>query len=113
MFLVGCKSTVESDFSLSFPKSCRQDALGTLWPCGKKTALCDFLLWVCYIVVELKVTKCCLPSKGPEGPQSILPTGFWEAKRKFALHSALTAYQEHLLQRPLKRSFFAGLIWLK
>ncbi|WP_206688747.1 hypothetical protein, partial [Streptococcus pseudopneumoniae] len=44
---------------------------------------------------------------------SILLPALWEAKKQLALHSALTAYREHLLQRPVKRSFFAGLIWLK
>uniref|UniRef100_A0A914S616 Uncharacterized protein n=1 Tax=Parascaris equorum TaxID=6256 RepID=A0A914S616_PAREQ len=45
------------------------------------------------------------------GPQSIFLPALWEAKKQLALHSVLTAYREHLLQRPVKRSFFAGLIW--
>ncbi|PIL05579.1 hypothetical protein P731_15150 [Listeria monocytogenes SHL014] len=38
---------------------------------------------------------------------------FQEGKKQLALPSALTAYREHLLPRPVKRSFLAGLIWLK
>ncbi|PWG19713.1 hypothetical protein DF279_16085, partial [Listeria monocytogenes] len=63
--------------------------------------------------LELKGTTCRLLSKGRVGPHSILLPALWEAKKQLALHSALTAYREHLFQRPVKRSFFAGLIWLK
>ena len=71
------------------------------------------MLWVCYIALELKGTTCGLNSKGRLGPESILLPALWEAKKQLDLHSVLTAYREHLLQRPVKRSFFAGLIWLK
>ena len=50
--------------------------------------------------------------KGRQVPQVQIPA-LSAAKKQLALHSALTAYREHLLQRPVKRSFFAGLIWLK
>ncbi|RXW85490.1 hypothetical protein CYQ61_12825, partial [Enterococcus faecium] len=51
--------------------------------------------------------------QGRVGPQSILLPALSEAKKQLAQQSALTAYREHLFQRPVKRSFFAGLIWLK
>ena len=73
----------------------------------------ELLLWVCYIALELKGTTCSLLSKGRVRPQSILLPALWEAKKQLALHSALAAYREHLFQRPVKRSFFTGLIWLK
>ncbi|MBH0334599.1 hypothetical protein BM86_03425, partial [Bacillus thuringiensis] len=50
-------------------------------------------------------------SIGADGPQSILLPALWEAKKLVALHSALTAYREHLLQGHVKRSVFAGLTW--
>ena len=73
----------------------------------------ELLLWGCYFALELQGTKCCHLSKGRVGTRSILLPALWEAKKQPALHSALTAYREHLFQRPVKRSFFAGLIWLK
>ena len=73
----------------------------------------EFLLLVCYIALELKGTTCSLLSKGRVGPQSILLPALWEAEKQLSLHSSLTAYREHLLQMPVKRSFFAGVIWLK
>ena len=73
----------------------------------------ELILWVLFIDLELLRTRPCLVSKGGERPQSILLPALWEAKKQLALHSALTAYREHLLQRPVKRSSFAGLIWLK
>ncbi|MGG6837459.1 UNVERIFIED_CONTAM: hypothetical protein KB577_11125, partial [Streptococcus canis] len=85
----------------------------TQFLCRPDVAEVELLLWVCYIALELKGTTCRLLSKGRVGPQSILLPALWEAKKQLALHSALTAYREHLLQRPVKRSFFAGLIWLK
>ena len=50
--------------------------------------------------------------KGRQVPQVQLPA-LSAAKKQLALHSALTAYREHLFQRPVKRSFFAGLTWVK
>ena len=44
MLPVGCKSTVQSELFLSFPKSWKQDALGPNSPFGKKTAGCAFQL---------------------------------------------------------------------
>ena len=73
----------------------------------------ELLPWVCHIALELKGTTCRLLNKGRVGPHSILLPALWEAKKQLALHSALTAYLEHLFQRPVKRSVFAGLIWLK
>ncbi|WP_206696050.1 hypothetical protein, partial [Streptococcus pseudopneumoniae] len=90
------------------PKACETQFL-----CRPDLAEVGLLLWVCYFALELKGTTCSLLSKGRVGPQSILLPALWEAKKQLALHSALTAYREHLFQRPVKRSFFAGLIWLK
>ena len=73
----------------------------------------ELLLWVCRIDLELKVTTYRLLKEGRGGTQSILLPALWEAKKQLALHSALTGYREHLLQRPVKRSFFACVIWLK
>ena len=81
--------------------------------CRPDLAEAELLLWVCYIALEQKGTTSRLLSKGRVGPQSIFLPALWEAKKPLALHSALTAYWEHLFQRPVKRSFFAGLIWLK
>ena len=81
--------------------------------CRPDLAEVELLLWVCHIALELKGTTCSLLYKGRVGAQSILLPALWEAKKQLALHSALTAYREHLLQRPVKRSFIAGLIWLK
>ncbi|RXX16204.1 hypothetical protein DF216_10880, partial [Streptococcus oralis] len=44
MFPVGCKSTVQSELFLSFPKSWKQDAVGPNSPFGKKPARCAFQL---------------------------------------------------------------------
>ncbi|MCY7168885.1 hypothetical protein MK528_11035, partial [Streptococcus gordonii] len=92
----------------SLPKACETQFL-----CRPDLAEVGLLLWVCYFALELKGTTCRLLSKGRVGPHSILLPALWEAKKQLALHSALTAYREHLFQRPVKRSFFAGLIWLK
>ena len=73
----------------------------------------ELLIWVCHMALELKGTTCRFLSEGRVGPHSILLPALWEAKKQLAMHSALTAYREHLLQRPVKRSSFAGLIWLK
>ena len=40
MFPVGCKSTVQSELFLSFPKSWKQDTLGPLSVFGNDSALC-------------------------------------------------------------------------
>ena len=80
--------------------------------CRPDLAEAELLLWVCYIALQLQGTTCIL-SEGRVGPQIILLPALWEAKKQLTLHCALTAYREHLLQRPVKRSFFAGLIWLK
>ncbi|PIL05576.1 hypothetical protein P731_15135 [Listeria monocytogenes SHL014] len=42
----------------------------------------------------------------------LLPAVF-EAKKQLALPGTLTAFREHLLRRPVKSSFLAGLIWLR
>ena len=73
----------------------------------------ELLLWVCHMALELKGTMCWLLSKGRVGPQSLLLPALWEAKKQLALRTSLTANREHLLQRPEKCSFFAGLISLK
>src|SRR3712207_157817 len=46
-------------------------------------------------------------------PQSVWLPALWEAKKQVAPHSALTAYREHLLQRPGIRSCFPDLISLE
>ena len=81
--------------------------------CSPELAEVELLLWVCHIALRLKATWCCLLSKGRVGPQRILLPALWEAKKQLALHSALTPYREHLLERPVKRSSFARLICLK
>ena len=81
--------------------------------CWPDLAAVELLLCVCYIALELLGTKPCLVSRGEDRPQSSLLPALWEAKTQLARHSALTAYLKHLLQRPVKRSFFAGLIWVK
>ena len=81
--------------------------------CRPDLAEVELLLWVCYIGLELKGTTRSLLSKGRVGPQSILLPSLWEAEKQLALQTSLTANREHLLQRPVKRSFFAGLIWLR
>ena len=68
---------------------------------------------MCHIALELKGTTCSLLPKERVGAQSIMLPALWEAEKQLALHTAIAAYQEHLLQRPVKRSFYAGLIWLK
>ena len=45
----------------------------------------ELLLWVCYIALELKGTTRSLLSKGRVGPQSILLSALWEAKKQLAL----------------------------
>ncbi|PCO79388.1 hypothetical protein CP990_28510, partial [Escherichia coli] len=42
MFPLGCKSTVQSELFLSFPKSWKQDAVGPNSLFGKKPARCAF-----------------------------------------------------------------------
>ena len=88
-------------------------AYETQFLCRPDLAEVELLLWVCYIALELQGTKPCLVSKGGETPLSILLPALWEAKRQLARHRALTSYREYLLQGPMKRSFFAGLIWVK
>ena len=78
--------------------------------CRPDLAEVQHLLWVSSIALELKGTTYRLLSKGRVGPHGILLPAIWEAKKQLALHSTLTAYREHLLQRPVKRSLFAGLI---
>ena len=73
----------------------------------------ELLLCVFFIALELQGTKPRLVSKGGVRSQSILLPALWEAKKQLALHSALTAYRDHHLQRTVTRSSFAGLIWLK
>ncbi len=81
--------------------------------CRPDLAEVDLLLWVRYMALQLNDTTCRFLSKVRVGPHSLLLPALWEVKEQLALHSALTAYREHLFQRPVKRSFFAGLIWLK
>ena len=92
----------------SLTKACEMQFL-----CRPVLAEVELLLWVSSIALELKGTTYRLLSKGRVGPQTILLPALWEAKKQLALHSALTLYREHLFQRPVKRSFFAGLIWMK
>uniref|UniRef100_A0A914S6L1 Transmembrane protein n=1 Tax=Parascaris equorum TaxID=6256 RepID=A0A914S6L1_PAREQ len=72
------------------------------------------LLWVCYFALELKGTQRLIPLTAYREHLFQRPV-----KRSFfagltcVLHSALTAYREHLFQRPEKRRVFAGMIWLK
>ena len=73
----------------------------------------ELLLWMCHIDLELKGTTCRLLKKGRGGTQSIMLPAHLEAEKQLALHSGLTTYREHFLQMPVKRSFLAGLIWLK
>ena len=99
--------------SYSLPGTSLTKACETQLLCRPDLAEVELPRWVCYIAIQLQGTKCCLLKKGADGPQSIFVPALLEAKKQIALHSALTAYREHLLQRPVKRSFFAGLIWLK
>ena len=89
----------------SLTKACE-----TQFHCRPDLAEVDLRLWVCSIALELKGTTCSLLSKGRVGARSILLPALWEPKKHLALHSALTAYREHLFQKPVKRSFFLGLI---
>ncbi|MBG9498454.1 hypothetical protein ABE44_04670, partial [Bacillus thuringiensis] len=68
----------------------------------------ELLLWVCSIGLELPGPKVGLVCKGDERPQSILLPALREAKKHLALPSALTAYREHLLPRPVKRSLLVA-----
>ena len=95
-------------YRTSVTKACETQFL-----CRPDLADVELLLWVSYIALQLQGTKRCLLSQRRVGPQCILLPARWKAKKQLALHSALTAYREHLLERPVKRSFFAGLIWLK
>ena len=92
----------------SLPKDCETQFL-----CRPDLAEVGLLLCVSYIALELKGTMCSLLSNGRVGTQRILLPALWQAKKQLTPHTALTAYREHLLQRPLKRRFFAGLFWLK
>ena len=73
----------------------------------------ELLLYMLCIAVELQGKNSCLGSSRGDRRQSLWLPALWEAKEQLALHSALTAYWEHLLQRSVKRSFFPALISLK
>ena len=81
--------------------------------CRPDVAEVELLLWLCYIALQMKGTPSRLLSIWQVSTQSILRPALWEAKKQLAFHTSLTANRDHLLQRPWKRSVFAGLIWLK
>ena len=62
-----------------------------------------------YIALEVEGTKHCLSPTNGDKQQTVLITTLWEAKKQLALYSALTAYREHLIQRPVKASFFPAM----
>ena len=66
-----------------------------------------------YIALEVEVTKCSVIASKEDKPQTVLLPALWEAKKQLTLHSALTAYREHLSEMPVKRSFFPALDSLK
>ncbi|MBG9498430.1 hypothetical protein ABE44_04540 [Bacillus thuringiensis] len=92
----------------SLTKACETQFLGR-----PDLAEVELLLWACYFGLELPGPKGRLVSKGAESPQSILLPNLWEAKKQLALHSALTAYRQRDRERPVRRSFLEGLIWLR
>ena len=68
---------------------------------------------VSYMGLELKGRKSSLVSSRAERPHSVRLPALWVAEKQLALHCCFTAYREHVLQRPVKRSFFPDLISLK
>jgi len=68
---------------------------------------------VSYMGLELKGRKSSLVSSRAERPHSVRLPALWAAEKQLALHCCFTAYREHVLQRPVKRSFFPDLISLK
>ena len=68
---------------------------------------------VSYMGLELQGTKSSLVSPRGDRPHSVGLPALWAAKKQLALHWCFTAYRERVLQRPVKRSFFPGLISLK
>ena len=68
---------------------------------------------VSYMGLELKGRKSSLVSSRAERPHIVRIPALWVAEKQLALHCCFTAYREHVLQRPVKRSFFPDLISLK
>ena len=66
-----------------------------------------------HIALEVEDTKRGVIAAKGDKPQTVLLPALWEANKQLALHSALTANQEHLSQSPVKRRFFPALISLK
>ena len=92
----------------SLTKICETQFLPSLDLAEVELLLCRVLR--CPRVARQNVLHCFLKAGKPES--ILLPAGL-EAKKQLTLHSALRAYREHLLQRPVKRTFFPSLISLK
>ena len=90
---------------LRLPGTYLTKACETQFLCRPDLGEVELQLWVCYIAVELKGSRPCLVSKVGERPQSILLPALWEAKKQLALHTALTAYWEHLLKKACQTQF--------